>query len=64
MFADLSMDKDKNGVVSRDEFFLFMRETFDRLDINRSGRLECNEVRQMTNPNWLHVGVNRPPKNG
>jgi hypothetical protein len=54
------MDKDKNGVVSRDEFLQFMGETFDRLDINRTGQLERNEVRQMTNPNWLHLGINRP----
>lgn len=56
------MDKDKNGVVSRDEFLQFMAETFDRLDINRSGQLEHNELRRMTNPNWLRIGVEHPPK--
>jgi hypothetical protein len=40
-----------------------MGETFDRPVINSSGQLERNEVRQMTNPNWLRIGVNRPRKN-
>jgi len=56
------MDKDKNGVVSRDEFLQFMGQIFDKLDINRSGQLERSELRQMTNPNWLHIGVNRPAR--
>jgi Ca2+-binding EF-hand superfamily protein len=48
------MDKDKNGVVSRDEFMQYMGRTFDRLDINRSGSLERNELRQMAVPGWIH----------
>ena len=47
------MDTDRNGTVSKDEFLQFMSETFDRLDINRSGQLEPNEVRRMTSPNWM-----------
>jgi len=46
------MDRDKNGVVSKDEFMDFMSQTFDRLDINKSGTLEPNELRPMTQPNW------------
>ena len=47
------MDRDQNSTVSKDEFLQFMSETFDRLDINRSGQLEPNEVRRMTLPNWM-----------
>jgi Ca2+-binding EF-hand superfamily protein len=47
------MDKDQNGAVSKEEFLQFMGQTFDRLDINKSGQLEPNELRQMTIPNWL-----------
>jgi Ca2+-binding EF-hand superfamily protein len=47
------MDKDMNGVVSKDEFMQFMGQTFDRLDVNKSGTLEPRELRQMTRPNWL-----------
>ena len=46
------MDKDKNGVVSKDEFKQFMGQTFDRLDLDKSGVLERRELRQMTIPNW------------
>lgn len=48
-----AMDADKNGVVSKDEFMNYMSQTFDRLDINKSGTLEPNELRQMTIPNWV-----------
>jgi Ca2+-binding EF-hand superfamily protein len=47
------MDKDMNGVVSKDEFMQFMGQTFDRLDVNKSGTLEPAELRQMTRPSWL-----------
>jgi len=47
------MDKDMNGAVSKDEFMQFMSQTFDRLDINRSGQLERNELRRLTTRNWL-----------
>jgi Ca2+-binding EF-hand superfamily protein len=46
-------DKDMNGVVSKDEFMQFMGQTFDRLDVNKSGTLEPGELRQMTRPSWL-----------
>jgi EF hand len=48
------MDKDQNGVVSKDEFMAFMGETFDRLDANKSGTLEQREVRPLTTTrNWI-----------
>jgi Ca2+-binding EF-hand superfamily protein len=45
------MDKDQNGAVSKDEFLQFMSQTFDRLDVNRSGQLEPNELRHGV-PHW------------
>jgi Ca2+-binding EF-hand superfamily protein len=47
------MDTDMNGTVSRDEFMQFMSQTFDRLDVNKSGQLERDEMRRMADPNWL-----------
>jgi len=47
------MDKDANGTVSKDEFIEFMSQTFDRLDVNRSGQLERNEIRRMADPNSM-----------
>jgi Ca2+-binding EF-hand superfamily protein len=38
------MDTDKNGVVSREEFLEFMGQTFDRIDVNKSGTLEPKEL--------------------
>jgi Ca2+-binding EF-hand superfamily protein len=46
------MDTDKNGVVSKEEFMNYMSQTFDRLDVNRSGALEPNELQRMTIPRW------------
>jgi Ca2+-binding EF-hand superfamily protein len=46
------MDKDMNGVVSKEEFLQFMGQTFDRLDVNKSGTLEPKELQQMTRPHW------------
>jgi len=51
------MDADQNGVVSKEEFMNFMSQTFDRLDVNKSGTLEPSEMRDMTAPTWL-LGVN------
>ena len=47
------MDKDMNGVVSRDEFMAFMGRTFDRLDVNKSGTLEPSELRPLVTPGGL-----------
>jgi hypothetical protein len=44
------MDKDQNGVVSKDEFIQFMSEEFDRLDVNKSSTLEPNELRPLVSP--------------
>lgn len=38
------MDKDKNGIVSRQEFLDAMSRLFDSADVNRNGELERNEV--------------------
>jgi hypothetical protein len=38
------MDKDKNGMVSRQEFMDFMAAEFDRLDKNKDGELDANEL--------------------
>jgi hypothetical protein len=46
------MDADRNGSVSKDEFMNYMSQTFDRLDVNKSGTLEPNELRRMTIPRW------------
>jgi len=51
------MDKDGNGAVSKQEFIEFMSQTFDRLDVDRSGQLEHEELRRLTRPDW----ITRPP---
>jgi hypothetical protein len=47
------MDKDRNDVVSKDEFMQFMGDTFDRLDVNKRGTLEHREARPLTTRNWI-----------
>lgn len=47
------MDADLNGTVSKDEFLKFMSDTFDRLDVDKSGALERKELRQRDDPNWI-----------
>jgi hypothetical protein len=47
------MDADKNGSVSKDEFMNYMSQTFDRLDVKKSGQLGPPELRRMTVPNFL-----------
>jgi hypothetical protein len=44
------MDKDQNGVVSKDEFLEFMSQEFDRLDVNKSNTLEPSEMRPLVSP--------------
>jgi len=41
------MDKDRNGKVSRAEFLKFMNAEFDRLDVNKDGELDVNELVEM-----------------
>jgi hypothetical protein len=48
----LMMDKDKDGTVSKDEFMEFMSREFDRLDVNKSGKLEPQHLRPIRNPAW------------
>jgi EF hand len=36
----LTMDTDKSGKVSKQEWMKFMEEEFDRLDVNHGGELE------------------------
>ncbi len=43
----LLMDKDQNGKVSRVEFMNFMSAEFDRLDVNKDGELDVNELTQL-----------------
>jgi len=40
----LLMDKDNNGKVSKQEFMNFMEAEFDRLDVNKDGQLDVNEL--------------------
>ena len=49
------MDKDMNGVVSKDEFLQFMGQTFDRLDVNRSGQLERHEILPLLSGSWDRI---------
>ena len=51
------MDKDKDGVVSKNEFIDFMLDRFDRLDVNGDRRLDPDELRALRIPNWR-----APPK--
>jgi short-subunit dehydrogenase involved in D-alanine esterification of teichoic acids len=40
----LLMDKDRNGKVSKQEFMNFMEAEFERLDINKDGELDVQEL--------------------
>jgi hypothetical protein len=42
----LLMDTDKNGKISKQEYMRFMEAEFDRLDKDKSGELDPNELRQ------------------
>jgi hypothetical protein len=42
----LLMDKDQNGKVSRQEFMGFMEAEFDRLDKDKNGELDVQELTQ------------------
>lgn len=42
----LLMDADKNGKISKQEWMKFMEAEFDRLDKDKSGELDQNELRQ------------------
>jgi Ca2+-binding EF-hand superfamily protein len=42
-----NMDRDANGRVSKSEFLQHMSQTFDRLDVNKSGQLEPKELQRL-----------------
>jgi hypothetical protein len=42
----LLLDADKNGKISKKEFMDFMAAEFDRLDKDKSGELDANELAQ------------------
>jgi EF hand len=53
----LLMDRDQSGRVSKQEFMNFMEEEFQRLDINKDGELDVDELtRSRLSP---HVGTHR-----
>ena len=53
----LLMDRDQSGKVSKQEFMSFMEEEFKRLDINKDGELDVQELTQSRlTP---HVGTHR-----
>ncbi len=51
----LLMDTDKSGKISKKEFMDFMAAEFDRLDKDKSGELDVNELRQS------QIRSSRPP---
>jgi hypothetical protein len=53
----LLMDRDQSGKVSHQEFMNFMEEEFKRLDVNKDGELDVQELTQSRlTP---HVGTHR-----
>ena len=54
----LLMDTDKNGKITKQEFMKFMEAEFDRLDKDKSGDLDVNELAQsqLHATNFLTVG--------
>jgi len=54
----LLMDTDKNGRISKQEFMKFMEAEFDRLDKDKSGDLDVQELAQsqLHASNFLTVG--------
>lgn len=42
----LVMDTDKNGKISKQEWMTFMEAEFDRLDKNKNGELDPQEIAQ------------------
>jgi len=52
------MDKDSNGKVSRAEFDKFMNQQFDRLDIDKDGELDANELAAL---HWNYLSTQLLP---
>ena len=53
------MDQDQNGRVSKEEFMNFMSAEFDRLDRNKSGELESNEMSHLPYAGGRHINPHR-----
>jgi Ca2+-binding EF-hand superfamily protein len=41
------MDRDRDGEVSKQEFLDYMSAEFDRVDTNKDGKLDADELKQM-----------------
>ena len=52
----LLMDRDESGKVSRAEFMNFMAAEFNRLDVNRDGELDVNELMGLRVVSSKHPG--------
>lgn len=39
------IDADRNGKISKQEFLKFMEAEFDRLDVNKNGELDIQELK-------------------
>ena len=44
----LVMDTDKNGKISKEEWMRFMEAEFDKLDLEKKGKLDQTEIRRST----------------
>jgi Ca2+-binding EF-hand superfamily protein len=59
----LLMDRDQNGKVSKEEFMNFMAAEFERLDKNKDGELDVNELTQSRNPgSWGDTSIIFSPR--
>jgi hypothetical protein len=52
----LMMDRDSNGKISKHEWMKFMEAEFDRLDQDRTGELDPNELQQ-SNLSLTHLAL-------
>ena len=51
------MDRDQSGKVSHQEFMKFMEEEFQRLDVNRDGELDVQELTRSRSPSRRQAPV-------
>lgn len=52
-------DKDRNGLVSREEYFVSRRKAFAKLDADRDGRLAFDEWAARTNDRFAGADADR-----